>query len=254
MSLLREKTIIVTGGASGIGEATSIILAAAGAAVIVADFNLEGAARTVATIEKVGGTAAAVHVDVASELSVAAMVDFAVARFGKITGGFNNAGLQMHNLLVEDLTLADWDKVVGVNLTGVFLCMKYEIQAMRKTGGGAIVNTASGNALVGNPYSVEYVASKHGVVGATRAAACEAAITGVRVNAVLPGFINTPMVASLIKSPEFKPHYDAALARHTIGRFGEPQDVGYAVKWLLSDEAAFMNGAAVTVDGGYTAR
>jgi 2,5-dichloro-2,5-cyclohexadiene-1,4-diol dehydrogenase 1 len=251
---LTNKSIIVTGAGSGIGRATAAILAKAGARIIAADMNEESAAQTAAQITATGGTAKSIRVDVSKEADVEAMVQFAVASFGRLDGAFNNAGVQMNNKLVQDLSFAEWSKVIGVNTTGVFLCMKYEIPAMRKTGGGAIVNTSSGNGVVANPYSVEYVASKHGVLGATRGAACEAVVTGVRVNAVLPGMIETPMIEDLLKSPEFKPHYDAALARHTIGRFGKPEDVGYAVAWLLSDEAGFMNGAAIAVDGGYTAR
>ena len=126
--------------------------------------------------------------------------------------------------------------------------------AMRRTGGGAIVNTSSVTGVVGIPYGIEYVTSKHGVLGATRGAACDAAVTGVRVNAVLPGSINTPMTAAAANNPEFADIMQAILERHTVGRLGEPEDVGYAVKWLLSDEASFINGAALPVDGGYTAR
>jgi NAD(P)-dependent dehydrogenase (short-subunit alcohol dehydrogenase family) len=252
--VLTNKVIIVTGGGSGIGRAAAKILARNGAKLIVADLSEAGAVETVGAIEEEGFIAKSVKVDVADEGNVRAMVDFAVKSFGRLDGAFNNAGLQMQNKLLEDLSETEWHRVVNVNLTGVFLCMKHEILAMRKTGGGAIVNTSSGNGLVGNPYSSEYVASKHGVLGVTRAASCEAAVTGVRVNAVLPGMINTPMIANLVKNPDFKVHYDAALARHTIGRLGEPEDVGYAVKFLLSDEASFINGAAFTVDGGYTAR
>ncbi len=132
--------------------------------------------------------------------------------------------------------------------------MKHETLAMRKTGGGAIVNNSSVNGLVGIPSASGYVASKHGVIGLTRGAACDAAVTGVRVNAVLPGMIRTPMIAELVATPEFKAQYETILARHSVGRIGEPEDVGYAVKWLLSDEASFMNGAAICVDGGYSAR
>lgn len=252
--MLSNKSIIVTGGGSGIGRAASVIMAKAGAKVLVTDYNEASAKETAEMIVKAGGTAKAMRVDVTNEKEVIAMVDMAVASFGRLDGAFNNAGVPMSNKLVEDLTEADWDKVMGVNLKGVFFCMKYETLAMRKTGGGAIVNTASANGLVGQELSSDYVASKHGVVGLTRGAACDAAVTKVRVNAVLPGMIMTPMVAGLAATPEFKPHFDNALKRHTIGRFGEPEDVGYAAKWLLSDEAAFMNGAAVSVDGGYAAR
>lgn len=249
-----NKVIIVTGAGSGIGRATANILADVGASVIVTDYDEASARDTAESINNKGGKAAALRVDVIKEQDVIAMVDFALETYGRIDGAFNNAGLQMQNKLVEELEESDWDRVLDVNLKGVFLCMKHEIAAMRKTGGGAIVNTSSGNGVVANPYASEYCASKHGVLGLTKGAACEAAITGVRVNAVMPGMIMTPMIADLVKDPNFKEHHDIALARHTIGRFGQPEEIGYAVKWLLSDEASFVNGAGIPVDGGYTAR
>lgn len=252
--MLNNKVIVVTGGGSGIGRAASQIMAKVGAKVLVTDYNGAGAEETAALITQAGGIAKAMRVDVTHEPDVIAMVDMAVASFGRLDGAFNNAGVPMHNKLVEELTEAEWDKIMNVNLKAVFFCMKHETLAMRKTGGGAIVNTSSANGLVGQEFSSEYIASKHGVLGLTRGAACDAATTKVRVNAVLPGIIMTPMVAGLVDKPEFKPHFEYSLKRHTIGRFGQPEDVGYAVKWLLSDEAAFMNGAAISVDGGYAAR
>jgi 2,5-dichloro-2,5-cyclohexadiene-1,4-diol dehydrogenase 1 len=254
MKMLHNKVILVTGGGSGIGRATSLILTRARAKVLVVDYNEAGAQETADMIAKEGGTAKAMRIDVTSEKEVIAMVDAALSSFGRLDGAFNNAGLPMQSKLVEDMSEAEWDRVMNVNLKGVFFCMKHEILAMRKNGGGAIVNTSSGNGLVGQEYSSEYVASKHGVLGLTRGAACDAAVTKVRVNAVLPGLIMTPMVAGLAENPELKSHLEVALKRHTIGRFGQPEDVGYAVKWLLSDEASFINGAAICVDGGYTAR
>ncbi len=189
--MLDNKAIIVTGGGSGIGRATSQLIAKAGAKVLVADFNGESADQTVELIKKEGNIAKAFRVDVTSESDVIAMVDEIVNEYGRIDGAFNNAGLPMQQKLTEDLEEADWDKVLNVNLKGVFFCMKHEITAMRKSGGGAIVNTSSGNGLVGNPHASDYCASKSGVLGLTRGAACEAAITGVRVNAVCPGMIMT---------------------------------------------------------------
>lgn len=252
--MLDGKVIIVTGAGSGIGRATSQILARAGAKVIVADLVPAHALETEAMIRDAGGVARSHEVDVADEASVRNMVDVAVQDFGRLDGAFNNAGILMHGKTPDELTGGEWNKVIGVNLTGIFYCMKYEISAMRKTGGGAIVNTSSVNGLVGNPASIEYVAAKHGVIGATRGAACDAVTTGVRVNAVLPGSIRTPMTADLVNNPEFEAFYATVLDRHTIGRIGEPEDVGFAVKWLLSDEAAFINGAAIPVDGGYSSR
>ncbi|MCK9284041.1 MAG: glucose 1-dehydrogenase [Rhodocyclaceae bacterium] len=252
--MLKDKVIIVTGAGSGIGRAASIIFARAGAKVLATDYNEAAVQETAALVGKAGGTAKAMQVDVSKEADVIAMVDFAVKSFGRLDGAFNNAGVPMHGKRVDELSEGEWDRVLDINLKGVFFCMKYETLAMSKSGGGAIVNTASANGLVGNPNSVEYIASKHGVVGITRGAACDAAVTKVRVNAVLPGVIKTAMVNDLLVNPEMKDFFDTTLARHTVGRLGEPEDIGYAAKWLLSDEASFMNGAAVCVDGGYTAR
>ena len=253
-TMLEHKIIAITGGGSGIGRAAAILCAQAGAKILAGDMSEAGLAETRALVEAKGGEIHTMKVDVSDEAQVIAFVDAAREHFGRLDGAFNNAGLQMQNKLLQDLTLDEWNRVNNVNSTGVFLCMKHEIALMRQSGGGAIVNTASGNGMVAQPYSTEYVASKHAVVGITRAASTEAVITGVRVNAVLPGMIETPMVEGLIKSEEFRPHYQAALARHTIGRFGKAEDVAYVARFLLSDQAAFMNGAAVAVDGGYTAR
>ena len=252
--MFSNKTIVITGAGSGIGRATARILAELNANLVVTDFDGDSAAETAELIRGFGGGIESMRVDVCDVNQVKAMVDLAVERFGQLHGAFNNAGLPMVNKLVDELEVDDWDRVLDVNLKGVFLCMKYEIAAMRKTGGGAIVNTSSGNGAVANPYASEYCASKHGVMGLTRASACEAAVTGVRVNALMPGMIVTPMTEDLVNDPNFKEHHDIALARHTIGRFGQPEEIGYAVKWLLSDEASFVNGAGIAVDGGYTAR
>lgn len=252
--MLENKVIAITGAGSGIGQAAAVLCAEAGARIIAGDVNERGLEETLALVAAKGGKAHAVRVDVSDEDQVIAFVAAAQAQFGRLDGAFNNAGLQMQNKLVQDLTLEDWRRVTSVNEIGVFLCMKHEIAFMRQTGGGAIVNTSSGNGFVAQPFSAEYVASKHAVLGLTRAASTEAVITGVRVNAVLPGMIETPMIADLVKSAEFQPHYESALARHTIGRFGKAEDVAYVARFLLSDQSSFMNGAAVAVDGGYTAR
>lgn len=252
--MLENKIIAITGAGSGIGQAAAVLCAQAGASIVAGDLNEAGLDETLALVSAAGGSAISVQVDVSDETEVARFVAAARKEYGRLDGAFNNAGLQMQNKLLQDLTLEEWNRVNSVNATGVFLCMKHEIALMRETGGGAIVNTASGNGLVAQPYSTEYVASKHAVVGITRAASTEAVITGVRANAVLPGMIETPMIADLVKSEEFRPHYESALARHTIGRFGKAEDVAYVARFLLSDQSAFMNGAAVAVDGGYTAR
>ena len=252
--MLEDKVIIVTGAGSGIGLATAVILAQAGAKVVVSGRHGSDLDGAVGKVREAGGKAVAVIADVAQEADVIAMVDRTLSEFGRLDGAFNNAGIEMHNKLVDDLEAAEWDSVLNVNARGVFLCMKHEIKAMRRTGGGAIVNNSSMNGVVAIAHSTEYTASKHAVIGATRGAASEARETGVRVNAVLPGLIVTPMIEKLKDDPGFKDHFASALERHSIGRFGQPEDVGHAVKWLLSDEASFINGAMIAVDGGYTAR
>jgi len=251
--VLRDKVIIITGAASGIGAAAARIFAEGGAKLMLADRSGEALEMVRSALEVAGHTVQSVTLDVASEPAVENMVAETIRHYGRLDGAFNNAGITFHSKAIDALSVEEWKRVNDVNSLGAFLCMKYEIAAMRGTG-GAIVNTSSANGVVANPYSAEYVASKHAVLGLTRAGSTEAVETRVRVNAVLPGMIDTPMNEPLMKSDAFKAHYDAAMARHTIGRFGKPEDVAYAARWLLSDEAAFVNGAALAVDGGYTAR
>lgn len=251
--MLHNKAILVTGAGSGIGRATALVLARAGARVFTAGRDVAALTETVDLIRAEGGTAEMGQADVTSEAEVRGMIDAAVGAFGRIDGAFNNAGMIMASLPFQDLSEEDWDRIINVNMKGVIFCMKHEIIAMRKTGGGAIVNNSSTQGVVGSAYAADYCATKHGVLGATRSAACEASVTGVRVNAVLPGMIWTPPVNDFLTKDEFKEHREIVMARHPIGRFGQPEDVGYAVKWLLSDEASFVNGAALAVDGGFTA-
>lgn len=251
-SLLDGKVVIVTGAGSGIGCAAARIFAEEGARVALFDRDADGNEETRATI---GGDARAWTCDVADEASVADSVAAVVSAFGRLDGAFNNAGIEMANKLVTDLDAADWSRMMAINLTGVFHCMKHQTRAMQTTGGGAIVNNSSGDGIIGAPYASDYVAAKHGVVGLTRAAACEARYTGVRVNAVLPGLILTPMVEErLLGNPAFEAQVAPMVERHSIGRFGQPGEVGQAACWLLSDRASFINGALLSVDGGYTAR
>ncbi|MET0545828.1 MAG: SDR family oxidoreductase [Caulobacterales bacterium] len=251
--MLAGKSVIVTGAGSGIGRATSKILAAAGAQVAVVDINSDTANAVAEDIRKAGHEAVAITTDVSDETQVRAMVDATMKAFGKLDGAFNNAGLEMNNKVVPDMSLEEWSRVINVNLTGVFLCMKHEMRAMKKF--SAIVNTSSGDGLVGQPFAGEDVASKHGVVGLTRTASAEFRQTGVRVNAVCPGLILTPMIEDrLLGDPAFADQLAMIKERHSIDRFGRPEDIGNAVKWLLSDESSFVNGAAIAVDGGYTAR
>lgn len=251
--MLSGKSVIVTGAGSGIGRATAKILAQAGASVAAVDINKDTAHEVAEEIRKAGGKAEAIAADVSSESDVKAMVTQTLKAFGRLDGAFNNAGVEMMNKTIPDLSLTEWQRALNVNLTGVFLGMKYEMLAMKD--GGAIVNTSSGDGIVGQPYAGEYVATKHGVVGLTRTASAEFRQTKVRVNAVCPGLIMTPMVEErLLGDPAFANQMAALKERHSIDRFGRPEDIGNAVKWLLSDESSFVNGAAIAVDGGYTAR
>ena len=248
---LQGKTLIVTGAGGGIGRAASLVLASAGANVVVSDIVDEAGRQTADAVRSAGGIANYVRADLASEDEVRTLVNFAVDRHGRLDGAFNNAGLEQCAVPLHELTTAQWERAIRVDLTSVFWCLKYQVIAMLATGGGAIVNTASSLGQVAIPNAGEYIAAKHGVIGLTRAAAAEYGARGIRVNAVLPGIIRTPMIARLSEDARFSAFFDRLKDRHPIGRFGEPAEIGEAVKWLLSDAASFMNGAAMAVDGGY---
>ena len=250
---LQDKSIVVTGAASGIGRATAKVLADAGALVVVSDVTTHAGEATVAEIVGTGGTASFFKADMSNECEVAGLVDYAVATYGRLDGAFNNAGISQLGKPLHELTTDEWQRAQLIDLTAVFWCIKYEVQAMLSTGGGAIVNTASSLGQVAIANAAEYVAAKHGVMGLTRAAAAEYASRGVRVNAVLPGIVRTPMVLALAEEPAFATFLSKLLDRHPIGRFGEPPEIGEAVAWLLSGAASFVNGAAIPVDGGYLA-
>ncbi len=250
--MVKDKVVIVTGAASGIGLTTAHVLADNGAKVVVADINLAPAQAVVDDIRAAGGEASAVAVDVTDEDSVAAMVKFAVDTYGRLDGAHNNAGVEMINKPVHEITAAEWKRVIDVDLTGVFYCMKHEVLAMKKTGGGSIVNTSSGAGIRGQVNAADYVAAKHGVQGLTKAAASEGGATGIRVNSVNPGLIMTPMARDrLMNDPVFSQALDYIRSRHHIGRFGETVEVANAVMWLLSDMSSFVTGSPLLVDGGY---
>jgi NAD(P)-dependent dehydrogenase (short-subunit alcohol dehydrogenase family) len=245
---LRGKVALVTGASSGIGRATALAFARSGAKVLVADVQDQAGADTVAEITANGGDAFYQRCDVRKSEEVCAMVAATVTRWGRLDCAFNNAGV---NLLGRDeFEDEHWDFGIDVNLSGVMRCIREEAAAMLRTGGGAIVNTSSINGIVGNPNQPAYVASKHGVVGLTRQAALKWAQSGIRVNAVCPGVIATPMTAPLAEVPEIKQMIDAMTP---MGRFGQPEEIASAVVWLCSDAASFVTGHPLVIDGGATA-
>ena len=250
---LENKVALVTGGGSGLGRAAAQLFAREGARVLIADINLAGGEETVDLIEAAGGTSAAIETDISQAAQVESMVAHTVERYGRLDCAFNNAGIEGQvGTSTIDYSEEDWDRVIQVDLKGVWLCMKYEIIQMLEQGNGAVVNTSSVAGLVGLAGSSPYVASKHGVVGLTKTAALEFAQKNIRVNAVCPGVFRTPLVERIICNlPEREEQY---LAAQPIGRMGEPEELAEAVVWLCSDAASFVTGHAFPVDGGFVAR
>ena len=252
MAELTGKVAIVTGASAGIGRAAARALAAEGAAVVLADLDVERGERAAAEIRDKGDAAVFVATDVADDAQVAALVEYTVREFGGLDLAFNNAGIEGTPGLAHECTMANWQRTLAVDLTGVWSCMRHEIPAMLARGGGSIVNCASVAGLVGFPSIAAYVAAKHGVVGLTKTAALEYAQQGIRVNAVCPGVIDTEMVE------RFTGHdadaEAAMLATEPVGRLGQPQEIADAVAWLCSERASFVTGQAIAVDGGFVAR
>jgi NAD(P)-dependent dehydrogenase (short-subunit alcohol dehydrogenase family) len=249
---LDGKVALVTGGGSGIGRASALAFARAGAKVVVADVVADGGQETVRLITAAGGEGRFIKTDVSKAAEVEALIKQIVATYGRLDCAYNNAGVEGTFVSTVEYSEADWDRVLAINLKGVWLCMKYEIAQMLQQGGGAIVNTASGAGLVGVVGLSAYVASKHGVVGLTKTAALEYAKAGIRVNAVCPGVIQTPMVARLTRSrPDLS---EALVAAEPMGRTGKPEEIAEAAVWLCSDAASFVTGHAMSVDGGYVAQ
>ncbi len=250
--LVQDKIALVTGGGSGIGRATALTFAREGAKVVVADIVVTGGEETVQLIHAAGGESIFVKADMANASDIEAMVQKVVATYGRLDCAHNNAGIEGATGRTADYSEAEWDRVIRINLTAVWLCMKYEIPQMLKQGGGAIVNTASDAGLLGVPQMPAYVASKHGVVGLTKTAALEYAKSGIRVNAVCPGVIHTPMVERI--TGQRPGRAERMTAAEPVGRMGKPEEIAAAVVWLCSDAASFVTGLPMAVDGGIAAQ
>ena len=250
---LNTRVALVTGGGSGIGRASAVVFAREGARVVVADVDEDGGQETVRMIEAAGGAARFVRADVSQAAEVAALVEQAVSVYGRLDCALNNAGIQGDIKQTAECSRENWDRIIATNLTGVWLCMKHEIPHMLNQGGGTIVNTASNFGLVGSNGMPAYSASKHGVLGLTKTAALEYAKSGIRVNAVCPGPVQTPLVDKVLAAqPELGDQIIKAIeAREPVGRMGQPEEIAEAVVWLCSDAASFVTGTAMSVDGGF---
>ncbi len=252
MGKLDGKVALVTGAGSGIGRATALLFAEEGAKVVVFDIVSEGGEETVKMIEAIGGEVVFVRGDVSKDVEVEAGVNKAVAVFGRLDYGVNNAGMEAQPAPTADCTEEAFARTVEVNLKGTWLCMKYEIQQMLTQGGGSIVNVSSVAGLVGVPAMPAYVAAKHGILGLTKTAALDYGTAGIRVNAVCPSAVRTTMLEQIIASmPDLGSDMDA---NHPLGRIGETREIARTILWLCSDEASFVTGHALAVDGGFLAQ
>ncbi|HKJ30678.1 MAG TPA: SDR family oxidoreductase [Balneolales bacterium] len=248
---MKNKVALVTGAASGIGRATALAFAKEGAKVVVADWKQKECDETAHLVEKNNGKAISLQVDVSSSKQIQKMVQDIIKEFGQLDYACNNAGIEGEQAFMDKMSEENWERVISINLQGAWICMKHEIAVMKKNG-GAIVNIASVAGLIGFPGYSPYVASKHGLNGITKTAALEYAANRIRVNAICPGAIQTPMIDRILKEdPET---IEQMIAKHPLGRFGKPEEVADAVIWLCSDNASFITGVVLPVDGGYTAQ
>ena len=248
--IFENKVAIVTGGSFGIGKAAAIAFAKRGAKVVIADWVEDN--ETINIIQSSGGDAIFVKCDVSDDASVKVMVEKTITQYGRLDYAFNNAGVEGFSAPIHQCTNENWERTIGVNLKGVWLCMKYEIPLMLQQGKGAIVNNASIAGLVGFPNIPAYVASKHGIIGLTKNAALEYAKLGIRANAVCPGVIKTPMIDRFTgKNKEVEKQFETM---EPVGRLGEPEEVAEAVVWLCSEASSFITGDAIPVDGGWVAQ
>lgn len=248
--IFQDKVALVTGGSFGIGQAAAIAFAKRGAKVVIADWVEDGGTQSL--IGSFGGEAIFVQCDVSRDEDVRRLIQKTISQYGRLDFAFNNAGIEGLSAPTHECTNENWDRTIGVNLKGVWLCMKYEIEQMLKQGKGVIVNNASIAGLVGFQNIPAYVASKHGVIGLTKNAALEYSRSGIRVNVVCPGVIKTPMIDRFTgKSKEVEKQFENM---EPVGRLGRPEEVAETVIWLCSDASSFITGDAIPIDGGWTAQ
>lgn len=247
---MKNKVVLITGAGSGMGEATALLFAEQGAKVVVSDMNEDAAKRVVENIRINGYEAISIKCDVSDETQVRAMVEKTVATFGRLDAAYNNAGIQIAPNDTADIESADFDQLISINLKGVWLCMKYELLQMQKQGNGSIVNNSSIAGLLGSPGRAAYSAAKHGIIGLSKTAGAEYGTRGIRVNAVCPGTISTPMVDRMIQKGELDEQ--TAINATPMHRFAKASEVASVVLWLSTDAASYVNGQYITIDGGQT--